>query len=64
MKIITAVIGASPNGYRYSNKAVNSLLDYGFEVIPLGIRKGKIAGGGPLKFLLQCKRIASCKTFI
>ena len=44
MKIKTVVIGASPNVNRYSNRAVNSLIDYGFEVIPLGIRRGGIAG--------------------
>lgn len=38
----TVVIGASPNEARYSNMAVRKLLNYGHEVIALGIRKGKI----------------------
>ena len=38
----TVVIGASPNETRYSYKAVKKLNKYGHEVIPLGIRKGKI----------------------
>ena len=40
----TVVIGASPNKSRYSNMAVHRLLEKGHEVIPLGIRKGEIAG--------------------
>lgn len=38
----TVVIGASPNEMRYSYKAVRKLNKYNHEVIPLGIRKGKI----------------------
>ena len=40
----TLVLGASPNPNRYSYHAVNRLLEKGFEVIPLGIRKGIIGG--------------------
>jgi predicted CoA-binding protein len=36
------VIGASPNEDRYSNKAVKKLLKYGYNVYPVGIRKGVI----------------------
>lgn len=36
------VLGASPNMHRYSNQAVHRLLRYGFDVIPIGIRKGRI----------------------
>ncbi len=39
----TVVIGASTNPERYSFKAVNMLLEYGHEVIPVGIKKGSIA---------------------
>ncbi len=39
----TVVIGASPNPERYSNLAVNLLRNNGFEVIPLGIKAGKVA---------------------
>jgi predicted CoA-binding protein len=38
----TVVIGASPNTSRYSNKAVRLLERYNHEVVPIGIRKGKI----------------------
>ncbi len=41
-KMKTLVIGASPNSSRYSYKAVKLLKRYNHEVIPLGIRKGKI----------------------
>lgn len=40
----TLVIGASPNPLRFSNKMVKSLVRHGFEVIPLGLRKGEILG--------------------
>ena len=40
----TVVIGASPNPGRFSYKAAHMLLDYGHEVIPIGIKKGKVAG--------------------
>jgi predicted CoA-binding protein len=38
----TLVIGASPNPARYSFKAISLLRNLGYEVIPLGIRSGKI----------------------
>ena len=38
----TIVIGASPNPDRYSYKATTMLNQYGHEVVPVGIRKGKI----------------------
>jgi predicted CoA-binding protein len=40
----TLVIGASENPARYSNKAINSLLDKGHEVLAIGNGKGKVAG--------------------
>ena len=40
----TVVIGASPNPSRYSFIASNMLQEYDHEVIPLGIREGKVAG--------------------
>ena len=39
----TVVIGASPNESRYSNMATQRLLNNNHEVVPLGIREGKIA---------------------
>lgn len=38
----TVVIGASDNPERYAYKAVQSLLSKGYEVFPVGIRKGII----------------------
>jgi predicted CoA-binding protein len=38
------VFGASPNPLRHSNKAVKSLVRRNRNVIPLGFRKGEIAG--------------------
>lgn len=38
----TLVLGASPNPIRFSHKAVKSLVRHGFEVVPLGNRKGEI----------------------
>lgn len=38
------VLGASPNRQRFSNTCVKSLIRYGYQVIPLGIREGEIAG--------------------
>jgi uncharacterized protein len=38
----TLVLGASSNEERYSFKAVTKLLAHGYEVVPLGIKSGKI----------------------
>jgi len=38
------VLGASPNGHRHSNLAVHRLKTEGYLPVPLGIRKGEIAG--------------------
>ena len=40
----TVVLGASNNPIRYSYTAVHQLLNRGHEVIPVGIKKGDIAG--------------------
>jgi predicted CoA-binding protein len=40
----TLVLGASPNPDRVSNQAVHRLLRAGYEAVPVGIRKGEIAG--------------------
>lgn len=40
----TIVLGASTNPGRYSYKAVHSLLSHGYPVIPVGIKKGEVAG--------------------
>ena len=38
----TLVAGASPNEQRYSHLAVIRLLNYGHDVVPVGLRKGII----------------------
>jgi uncharacterized protein len=40
----TIVLGASPNPERYAYKATKKLKAYGYEVIPVGIKKGEIEG--------------------
>jgi predicted CoA-binding protein len=40
----TVVLGASPNPGRFSHQMVTSLVKNGREVVPLGQRKGTIAG--------------------
>ncbi|GAA4298009.1 CoA-binding protein [Nibribacter koreensis] len=40
----TVVIGASDNPSRFSYKAVHQLKSYGHEVVPVGIRRGEVAG--------------------
>jgi predicted CoA-binding protein len=40
----TLVLGASDNPSRYSFRAVHQLKQHGHEVVPVGIRKGQVAG--------------------
>jgi predicted CoA-binding protein len=40
----TIVIGASPNPTRYAYLAMNALKQKGIEAIPVGIKKGVVAG--------------------
>ena len=40
----TLVLGASDNPSRYSFRAVHMLKNHGYAVVPVGIRKGQIAG--------------------
>ncbi len=40
----TLVVGASEKSQRYSNKAIQKLLRYGHEVVPLAPRPGQVAG--------------------
>ncbi len=40
----TVVLGASTNPSRYSYIAANRLVEHGHEVIPVGIKKGSVAG--------------------
>lgn len=38
------VLGASPNKQRFAHTCVKSLMRYGHEVIPIGVKKGEING--------------------
>ena len=40
----TLVVGATPNPERYANKAVKALQSKNIDVVPLGIRTGRIKG--------------------
>ncbi len=42
--MLVAVLGASPNPARYSNKAIRDLLKYGHEVIPVNPAHQEIEG--------------------
>lgn len=44
MKKKTLVIGASLKPQRYSNIAINRLVNYGHDVVAFGLREGKVAG--------------------
>ena len=40
----TLVLGATPDPSRFAYKAANMLSNYGHEVVPVGIKKGQVAG--------------------
>ena len=40
----TLVLGATDNPARYAYRAVHQLKQHGHEVVPVGIRKGQVAG--------------------
>ncbi|MGI4883690.1 MAG: CoA-binding protein [Janthinobacterium lividum] len=40
----TLVLGATDNPDRYAYRAVHALQNHGHEVVPVGIRRGEIAG--------------------
>ena len=44
MKKKTVIIGASPNSSRYSFMAAGMLAEYGYEIVPVGIKHGEIFG--------------------
>lgn len=39
----TVIIGASPSPWRFSNKAAHLLKQFGHTIVPVGIKKGKVA---------------------
>ncbi len=44
MKKKTLVLGASTKEDRYSNKAINRLINYTYDVVAIGARPGEVAG--------------------
>ncbi|QCR21931.1 CoA-binding protein [Pontibacter sp. SGAir0037] len=40
----TVVVGATDNPSRYAYRAVHKLKQNGYEVVPVGLRKGEVAG--------------------
>lgn len=40
----TVVLGATDNPQRFAYKAVHKLQQHGYEVVPVGIRKGEVGG--------------------
>lgn len=40
----TIVFGATPNPARFAYKAAHQLKDRGYPIVPLGIKKGEVAG--------------------
>lgn len=40
----TIVLGATPDSTRFAYKAAHMLVQYGHEIIPVGIKKGEVAG--------------------
>lgn len=40
----TVVLGATPNPARFAYRASHMLTDYGHEIVPVGIKKGEVAG--------------------
>src|SRR6185437_748862 len=40
----TVILGATPDPSRFAYKAANMLTEYGHEIVPVGIKKGTVAG--------------------
>jgi predicted CoA-binding protein len=40
----TLVLGATPDSTRFAYRAANMLVQYGHEIVPVGIKKGQVAG--------------------
>src|SRR6267142_2867999 len=40
----TVIIGATINPARYAHIAAEMLTDYGYEIVPIGIKKGEVFG--------------------
>ncbi len=60
----TVVIGASMKKHRFSNRAVQMLVNNNIEVIPIGISTGKIAGVEIIKANPEIKDIHTITMYI
>lgn len=40
----TVIVGATTNRSRYAYQAAETLIDYGHEIVPIGIKKGEVFG--------------------
>ncbi len=40
----TVIVGASPNPQRFAYRAAHMLSRYGYPIVPVGIKKGEVAG--------------------
>lgn len=60
----TLVIGASLNPLRYSNMAINRLVNYGHLVVAVGLREGNVAGIDITKEKKQFKEIDTVTLYL
>jgi len=60
----TLVIGASLKPERYSNMAIQKLVNYKHEVVALGLRKGEVAGISIDTEILQYKNIDTVSVYL
>lgn len=60
----TLVLGASLKPHRYSNIATKRLKKYGHEVVPIGLREGKIEGISILKGQQDVKGIDTVTLYL
>ncbi len=60
----TLVLGASDNPERYSNMAVKKLLQHGYTVYPLGIKKGSISNLEILQGKPELKNIHTVSLYL
>ena len=60
----TLVVGASLNPARYSNMAINRLVNYGYPVVAVGLREGNVAGIDIKKEKKQFKEIDTVTLYL
>ncbi len=60
----TVVLGASTNPDRYSNIAIHRLLLHGHEVVPIGIKRGEVAGIKIINEKIQFEKIDTVTLYL